>query len=306
MSQDTTPITKWVEISVLADRDAVDDIIGVLGRHCQGGAVVEDFAPELGQPPSVRVTIKGFLPVWDTDTQQKLEIALLLLSRTERISEPKTRTLEPEDWTESWKAFFPPQHLGQHTVVVPTWHEYDPQPGEMIIHLDPGMAFGTGLHATTRLCLIAIENLVEPGACVLDVGTGSGILAISAAHHGAAHIDAIDTDPVCVQVTQENATLNKVDDKIQLSRATLGTPPAGVSLYDGAGYDLLLVNILAEIIIAMADGIAKAIRPQGQFVASGIIEEKADQVVQTLEQAGLVIDEKLTESDWVAFVGHRP
>ena len=306
MTQDTQPTNTWIEISVQADRDAVDDIVGVLGRHCQGGAVVEDIAPELGEPPSDRVTIKGFIPVWDTDTQQKLEIALLLLSRNSRISEPRLRTLEPEDWTESWKAFFPPQHIGNHTVVVPTWHRYDPEPGEMIIHLDPGMAFGTGLHATTRLCLIAVESMVRNGQRVLDVGTGSGILSISAAHHGATSIDAIDTDSVCVQVTQENAVLNKVDDRIIVKRGTLGNPPPGVPLHTAKGYDCLLVNILAEIIIGMADGIAQAIRSQGQFVASGIISEKAGLVVEALEANGLIVDETLTEGDWVALVGHRP
>jgi len=143
------PDNRWVEISVEVEREAVDDLVSLLGRYCTGGAVVEDRPAPISQEPTTRATVKGFLPVWDAETLRKLEVALLLLGKVSPISEPRVRVLEPEDWAYSWRAFFPPQHIGQHTVVVPTWHEYTPQPGEVILHLDPGMAFGTGLHATT-------------------------------------------------------------------------------------------------------------------------------------------------------------
>jgi len=299
-------IAPWVEISVVADRDAVDDLVGLLGRHCQGGAVLEECAPEIGEAPSSQVTVKGFLPVSDDETLRKLEIALLLLSRNGHISEPRIRTLEPQDWAESWKAYFDPQHIGQRIVIVPSWHDYCAQPGEIIVHLDPGMAFGTGLHATTRLCLIALEQIIEPGARVLDVGTGSGILAIAAALQGAANVTAIDIDPVCVNVTIENARRNGVADRVRVARGTLGPEaPADVPRFDGTGNDLLLINILAEIIIAMAPALPATLRSGGRFVASGIIRQKADDVAEALQEAGLSVDKRLDEDDWVALTGHK-
>jgi len=295
---------RWTEISVEADRDSVDDLVNLLGRHCVGGAVVEDYPDDRAR--SGRVTVKGYLLTQDEQTRRKLEVALLLLSRVSPISEPRVTLLEPEDWAESWKAFFPPQHIGERTVIVPTWHEYAPQPQEVIIRLDPGMAFGTGLHASTRLCLAAIERLLRPGMSVLDVGTGSGILAIAAALQGAGRVQALDIDPVAVEVARENVTLNEVSTIVRVERGTLGAgPSAEVPRHTAGGYDLLLVNILAEVIITMAPAIAGALRAGGIYVGSGIISERADDAARALADAGLPLDERRQEDDWVALIGHK-
>jgi ribosomal protein L11 methyltransferase len=295
---------RWVEISVEADRDCVDDLVNLLAKHCVGGAVVEERPDEPGR--AGRITVKGFLFAQDKQTRQRLEVALLLLSRVSPISEPRITLLEPEDWAESWKAFFPPQHIGNHTVIVPTWHEYTPQPHEVVIRLDPGMAFGTGLHASTRLCLVAIERLLQPGMNVLDVGTGSGILAIAAALQGAKRVQALDIDPVAVQVARENVELNGVGAVVRVERGTLGAgPPPEIPRHTESGYDLLLVNILAEVIMDMAPAIAKALRPGGIYVGSGIISERADDVAEALREAGLPVDERQQEEDWVALIGHK-
>ncbi len=311
---------RWIELSIEADRGSVDDIVAFMDRYCQGGAVVEDrtFVDDRvgegwaeGDAAEVsgrggRVTIKGFLPVGDEETLQKLEIALLLLGRTSPISEPRHRILEPEEWAESWKAFFPPQRIGQRTVIVPTWQSYAEQPGDRIIRLDPGMAFGTGLHPTTRLCLIAVERLMQPSWRVLDVGTGSGILAIAAALAGAGEVQAIDTDPLSVEAATENAERNGVAALVAVSQATLESELSpNLSRHTGTGYDLLLANILAEIIAAMAPAIAAALRVGGTFVASGIIAEKEPLATEALKQAGLSLDERLQEEDWVALLGHK-
>jgi ribosomal protein L11 methyltransferase len=329
---------RWVELWVEADRGSADDIVAFMGRYCQGGAVIEDrsfvdtrvgegWAEELspsqrssdtlsdgdsagplgGGAEGGRVTVKGYLPVEDEETRQKLEIALLLLGRTSPISEPHWRILEPEEWAESWKAFFPPQRIGQSTVIVPTWHDYQPLPGDdIIIRLDPGMAFGTGLHATTRLCLLAVERLMQPGWRVLDVGTGSGILAIAAAKSGASQVDAIDSDPLAVEAALENAERNGVADVIAVSQTTLeGALSPRLTRHDGSDYDLLLVNILAEIIAAMAPAIAAALRPGGLWVASGIIAERESLATEALQAAGLTLDDRLQQEDWVALLGHK-
>ncbi len=297
---------RWIEISVEAEREAVDDLLGLLNKHCPGGAAMEDLREGPRFPTPERVVVKGYLPERDTATLQKLEIALLLLSRTAAISEPRVRLLQPEDWTESWKAFFPPLPIGRRLVVVPSWIEYQVPPDRIAIHLDPGMAFGTGLHATTRLCLIALERLLAPGMTVLDVGTGSGILSIAAALLGAGPIDAMDVDPVAVEVTRENAALNKVADRIAVSHATLaGRSTARAPLYQGEPRDLLLINILAEIIIDLAVSLPAHLKPGGLCIASGIIEEKAADVRRELEAVGLTIVEQLEENGWVALVARR-
>ncbi|MFO7916795.1 MAG: 50S ribosomal protein L11 methyltransferase [Anaerolineae bacterium] len=293
---------QWAEISVWAARETVDDLVSLFDRNCQGGAAVEEQDPEKSEQ-CTRLKVSGFLPAKDIETRQKLEIALLLLARTSPISAPRTRILSPEDWTESWKSFFSPQHVGERTVIVPTWRSYEPKPEEIVLHLDPGMAFGTGLHATTRLCLVAIERLLQPGMKVLDVGTGSGILAISAALQGAEHVWALDIDPTCVQVAQDNVALNNVDDRVTVQEGTLKMP-LDTSLVTRC-YDLLLVNILAEVIVDMAPALGTILPKQGLFVGSGIIETKASQVERALARDHITVDKILREDDWAALIGHR-
>jgi ribosomal protein L11 methyltransferase len=298
--------TRWVELAIEAEREAVDDLLGLLSKHCPGGAAMEDLRQEPRFATPDRVVVKGYIPERDTATLQKLEIALLLLSRTAAISEPRVRLLQPEDWTESWKAFFPPLPIGQRLVVVPSWVEYQVPPDRVPLYLDPGMAFGTGLHATTRLCLIALERLLAPGMTVLDVGAGSGILSIAAALLGAAQIDAMDVDPVAVQVAQENAALNKVADRISVSHATLaGRSVSRAPLYQGEPRDIVLINILAEIIIDLAISLPAFLKPGGVCVASGIIAEKADDVRRGLQEVGLAVSEQLEEGGWVALVARQ-
>lgn len=299
--------SRWIEISVEADREAADDLLSLLSRYCQGGGAIEDMAPS-SEGPLNRVIVKGFLPEEDQETLQKIEIALLLLGRTAGISEPRCRVLEPKDWAESWKAFFPPLPIGKRLVIVPTWVDYTPQPEQIIIHLDPGMAFGTGLHATTRLCLIAMEQLLQPGTAVLDVGTGSGILSIAAALLGASHVTALDTDPIAVSVAQENAALNGVADRITVQHGTLASAnaPLNVPLYEGPPCDLVLANILAEVIIDMAPSFPRVMRPGAHCVASGILADKATAVQKALEKQGLRLQEMLEEDNWVALIATKP
>lgn len=298
----------WLEISVTCDGAAADDLAAYLSRYCAGGAVVEQLRTDPnGRDLEARWCVKGFIPVDDEETARKVEIALLLLSRDGSIAEPMTRLLRHQDWAEAWKEHFPVLHIGERLVIAPSWRSYAAQPDEIVINLDPGMAFGTGLHATTRLCMVALERLLEPGDRVLDVGAGSGILSIAAARLGSGPVTAVDVDPICVQVTRENARLNGVADRVSAALGSLDTGGAArVPLVQETGFDLVLANILAEIIIDMAHDFPRVMRPGGHLVTSGILSEKADDVAAALEQAGLRVQERLDETGWSAVVAIKP
>lgn len=212
-------------------------------------------------------------------------------------AEMVTRTVAEEDWAEAWKEHFHVTRFGERIVVVPSWRAFDPRPGDVVLHLDPGMAFGTGQHETTRMCLEALESLIRPGARVLDAGCGSGILAIAAAALGAVEVAAIDVDDVCVRVTGENAARNGLADRIDVGAGRLGgtwplaSPPAG--------FDVVVANIIAPVIIEAAPMLAGVLAmPGGTLVVSGIIAAREAETVLALASAGLRITEVRAMADW--------
>lgn len=301
------PPERWIEISVEADPQSVDDLVGLFEKHCAGGAVVEQaHLGRLGSP-SDRLCVKGFLDQDDAEKRQKLEIALLLLSRVSPISEPQVRVLRKRDWADAWKAYYAPQRVAERLVVVPSWQEYQAAERDLVLRLDPGMAFGTGLHASTRLAAQGLEQVIEPGWKVLDVGTGSGILAIAAILYGAGAVDAIDIAAEAVRATRENATKNGMADRIQVAQATLAGSGRADQIVEWSrtGYDLLLMNILAEPIMQMSEAACGALREGGWLVASGIIAESADAVQAKLEVVGLCYMKRLEEAGWVGLLARK-
>lgn len=202
-----------------------------------------------------------------------------------------------EDWANSWKAYYKPLHIGKRMVIVPAWESYTPQKDEIIVRMDPGMAFGTGTHETTRLVIELLERLVRPGMRVLDVGCGSGILAICASKLGADACRAYDIDPVAVRVARENikdsGEENVTCDVSDLLR--------DVDLSEGK-YDLICANIVADIIIRMAPDVAKYMKDDAVLLASGIITERAEEVVAALTEKGLAVKERLDDNGWCALV----
>lgn len=202
-----------------------------------------------------------------------------------------------EDWATSWKAYYKPVHIGEKMVIVPMWEKYDPKPHEIIVRMDPGMAFGTGTHETTRLVVGLLEKYTTPDCRMLDVGTGSGILAICAAKLGAGECKAYDIDPVAVRVAKENVKDNGCDN------ITCDTSDLlyGVDL-SGGQYDLVCANIVADIIIRMTPDIGKYMKDDAILIASGIITERADEVVSAVEANHLRIKERLTDNGWCALV----
>lgn len=289
---------RWVEVSVQADGEAAEAIVEVFNRFGEGGAVVEtllhpDDSPYTDAPI---VSVKTYLPAnaESAQRQQRIEEALWHLSQLYPIPVPQFRELAEEDWAEAWKKGYSVQHIGQRLVVVPSWELYTPQDDEVILHLDPGMAFGTGLHPSTRMCLQALEVWVGAGDPVLDVGTGSGILAIAAAKLGATRVIGIDLDPVAVRVAQDNVRLNDVTDRVQIEEGTLDTlDPAPYSM------DRIVVNILADVIIALTPVLATCLGRNGTLIVSGIIEEYADAVIEVIESTKLQVVERQQDRDWV-------
>jgi len=205
--------------------------------------------------------------------------------------------VKEEDWAENWKQYYKPFRIGEHLVIKPTWEGWDKQPGDLIIEIDPGMAFGTGTHETTALCIELIERYYRGGK-LLDVGTGSGILAIAAALLGATDVVAVDIDPDAVRVAKENVEKNGLSDRIAVREGDL---LQGLS----ERFDFAAANILAPVIQMLAAPLTRHLNPGGLFVCSGIIEEAAPDVEKALLDAGYEILESKTRGDWHAFAARK-
>jgi len=204
--------------------------------------------------------------------------------------------VKEEDWSENWKQYYKPFRLGDHMVVKPTWEDFELQEDDLLIEIDPGMAFGTGTHETTAMCVTLIEKYYKAGS-LLDVGTGSGILAIAAARLGAKDIYAVDIDPDAVRVARENVEHNGLSSVIDVQQGDL---LQGLS----RTFDFAVANILAPVICMLAAPLKKHLAPGGIFVCSGIIKEAEQDVLEALNAAGYVIDETRRQGDWVAFACH--
>jgi ribosomal protein L11 methyltransferase len=286
---------EWLEVSVNVDNEVAEAVAEVFSRYAYHGVVIE-AKPERADP----VVVRAYLVADDQLRAKKrhVEEALWHLGQIWPIPEPSFRPVVEADWAEAWKAQLRVLHIGHHIVIHPSWLDYAPAPNEVVIDLDPSMAFGTGLHPTTQLCLEALEKLVRPGVKVLDLGTGSGILAITAAKLGARSVTAMDNDRVAVKIARENATANGVQEIVNVARGSVG---------DATGrYDLVVVNILARVIVEMLrKGLGARVRPGGKMIAAGIIIDQEVHVIEALEQGELALSERQQRGDWVCLVAKR-
>lgn len=304
----------WLELAVDADIEAVEAVSEILGRLAPGGTSVEpafDLVDEgLGArvDPTRPATVRAYIPADDPAAAEvairRAETALSHLQAfgLRPIGDLRTRIVAEADWADAWKAYFPVMRIGEHLVIKPTWRRHRAAPGDLILALDPGMAFGTGLHPTTRLCLAAVEAAAGRGALdgarVLDVGCGSGILAIAAARLGAASVLGVDTDPIAIEATIANARRNRLARKIA---ARAGSLPSGEQ-----PYDLVLANLIASVLITLAVALRDELRPGGLLLASGIFADREAAVAEALAAAGLEPLERTVEGDWVALTVRRP
>jgi ribosomal protein L11 methyltransferase len=296
-------LVDWLEVRVEVDGEAAEAVSEVLNRYGRGGVVIEHLlADGLGAHQDTdELRVKAYLDADDVDLRRRVEEALWHLSQLYPIPEPTFVRLAEADWAEAWKKHYAVLQIGQRTVIVPRWLEHEPEPGQIVITLDPGMAFGTGTHPTTRLCLEAMERYASglSGAQrVLDMGTGSGVLSIAAAKIGAAFVDALDIDELAVDAARENVAENGVSGQVEVRLGSLEAARGP--------YDVILVNILAEVICALLKaGLAGHVRQGGTVIASGIIDEREAEVRAAFEQSGLLVVDRLAERDWVALVGRK-
>lgn len=306
-------MTEWIEISVEVDGEAAEAVAEVFERYGHQGVVMEQagFFIDTWEdevPPAETLIVKAYMPADQhaPDKQAQLRDALRYMGTLINIPEPSFKTIEETDWSEAWKAHYEPLRLGKRVYIHPSWIDIsdDTRPDDVVISLDPGMAFGTGTHPSTQLCLIATEELLteRPHLDVLDLGCGSGILAILAAKMGATKVLGLDTDDIAVQVTRENAERNGVAERIQAESGSLAS-----LTHAARRFDVALVNILAKVIMMMCEeGLGEIVRPGGVGVFGGIIQEQADEVEAALRKTGLEPYKRRLSGDWVVIEARRP
>jgi len=245
-------------------------------------------------------SVTGYFPQNDTLASNRLELEqkMAVLAQTEGFYfQIHYREMDEEDWAESWKAYFWPEKLTDTLVVKPTWREYTPAEGEMIIEIDPGMAFGTGTHPTTALCVQLIQHYLRPGDDFLDVGTGSGILMIAAARLGASKVFGTDADSLACDISRQNLLLNRIDpDRFFVKSGDLVDTVTET-------FQLISANILSEVILVLLDDVQQVLVPGGILICSGIIEANQQQVVEKMKATGFQILEVRSKEGWVAIAG---
>ncbi len=213
-------------------------------------------------------------------------------------AEISSSEMEQEDWEEGWKQYFKTFHATEKMVIHPIWEEYVAKDGEVVIDMDPGMAFGTGEHETTAMCIQLLEETLREKDDVLDIGCGSGILSIAGKKLGAAKVEAIDLDPVAVRVAKENIAYNRLSDEIIVKEGNLTEKVSGT-------YDIVVANIMADVILILLDTVSDYMKKDGIFIASGIINEKMEEILRAMEQRGFSVVKTLRKGEWNALVAKR-
>ena len=313
---------QWIELIVHTTTEGADRVSSVLMDAGASGTQIEDRAdiPDPSKPhgiweiidpkllesmpadvlvhawfeespalPSLVETIRGRLILLLSDPESKDRLGSLKL---------ETRAVDDQAWTDLWKKYFKPFHASGHLVIKPTWENFTPSPGDKIIEIDPGMAFGSGTHETTSMCLSLLEEVITGGEDIIDVGTGSGILAIGSALLGAGRVLAIDIDPDAVRVARENVELNHVDSLVSVQQGNLLDRVSDTC-------DICVANIISDVIIAFAAPLMKHIRPGGLFITSGIVTLRSEEVARALTDTGYEILRHAQKGEWSAFLCRR-
>ncbi len=305
---------RWKELSVVTEEICVEAIAAIFHKMGSGGVIIEEprmdilpmspencaddcLAPDFIKHESV--IVKAYFPE-NREIMEDLEQSLQVVEDTFNTQcKVLINEVRDEDWEESWKKYYHTFKIGQRLVIKPSWEEYLAQEGDVLIDIDPGMAFGTGSHASTRFCLNFIDQYVKGGENIIDAGCGSGILSIAAAKLGALQIFAMDFDDVAVRIARENVKLNGLEDIIQVEVGDI------VKNLPGQEVDFILANITAEVVTLLIPEAVQRLHTGGYMFCSGIIESRWPGVQQQLEEHGMVIEKLLRESEWVGVAARK-
>lgn len=295
---------KWLELSVRTPPEFVEPLSQIFYRYGHGGVAVEvegGFNPDEGESLSGDewAVVTTYLPMNESldERRSRIDVGVRLVAHVSDISPLQEREVEEEEWQNSWKEHFHVLKVSRRITICPTWREYTPRDGEAVITLDPGMAFGTGHHPTTRMCLEQLDALVKPGIDVLDVGCGSGVLSIAAARLGARHVFGLEIDSVAVNVAKQNVRDNDAEHTVRVMQGTLPHPDAKRS-----AYGIAVANISAKVVSELAPYLVNAVHEGGKVLASGILLENKDSVEQALADSGAAPEQTLVDGDWVTLV----
>lgn len=305
----------WIEVRVITKSEALEPVSGIFYSLDCNGVAIEDPEDILGREQGpltwdfADINVlehKGKFAVVKAYFAEEDNIEEILGYVNEKLVELKEMGIDlgeakvehekmyEEDWANTWKQYYKPSKVGEKIVVKPIWEEYEQKEGELVVNLDPGMAFGTGTHETTRMCIQALEKYVKEESTVFDVGCGSGILAIAAAKLGAKLAVGVDLDPVAVESSIENVGYNNLNN-IEILHGNL------VEVIDGKS-DIVVANILAEIICILTDDVKRVMKDGGVFITSGIIHDRVDMVCEKLEATGFEVIEKNRDGEWNCIV----
>ncbi len=306
----------WIEVSIKTTTEAVEAVSNILYDAGVSGVAIEDpndfvfeenseliwdYVDESILPSNFEgAVVKGYLPA-SSDLVDKIDLIKDLVKMLPQygldigIGEVTTIEVSEEDWSSAWKQYYKPTKIGERVVVKPTWESYEATEEDVVIELDPGMAFGTGTHETTMMCVIELEQAVKPNATVFDIGCGSGILAIAAAKIGAKKVVAVDLDPVAKDVAEKNVNHNQVENIVQVKLGNLTDTLSGKA-------NVIVANIIADVIALLSKDIKEFLAKDGIFISSGIILDKIDMVAEHLEANGLEVLRVNRMGEWAAIV----
>ena len=302
---------RWIEVRVITESEALEEVSGIFYTLDCKGVAIEDPQDILGREQGPLTwdfadlnvlehkgefaVVKGYF----SDEDNIEEVVAFVKERLEDIKnlginigkgEVEVQEMKEEDWANTWKKYYKPFRIGKSIVIKPIWEEYEEKEGDLIVELDPGMAFGTGDHETTNMCIRALEKYVEKDSTVFDVGCGSGILAIAAAKLGAKKAIGVELDPVAVESAKENVGYNNLDN-IEILEGNLAEVIEGKA-------DIVVANILAEIICILTEDVRRVLKQGGYFITSGIIHDRVDMVVNKLEECGFEVESVNKDGEW--------
>ncbi|HSV85285.1 MAG TPA: 50S ribosomal protein L11 methyltransferase [Levilinea sp.] len=299
----------WIEISMTVDPELAEAIAEVLSRFVVNGVAVErdvvyNDAEDAGTPAGP-IRVYGYISTKShaAEKRKQIEEALWHLSQIQPLPEPTFRTLPDEDWMAVWKQHYHPIPVGERLLVLPAWVEKG-DPARISVHIDPSMAFGTGTHPSTQLCMELLEKYVRPDQPVIDVGCGSGILSIAALKLGASQALAVDIDQEALRATGENAARNGVLERVEIESGSV--KEIDNQRFSITHAPLVVANILASVIMGLFnDGLSRLVEQDGVLIMAGILEEQADLVEQTAREHGMEFVERRSSGDWVALAYRR-